>query len=52
MVFARVGHYFMIKNICGGDMYLVISEDKLPHFTGIALYIISSTNTTENFKIA
>ena len=37
---------------CGGGMYLVISVDKHPYFTGIALNIISSTNTTQNFKIA
>ena len=33
-------------------MYLVISVDMRPYFTGIALYIISSTNTTQNFTIA
>ena len=33
-------------------MYLVISVDTRPYFTGIALHIISSTNTTQNFTIA
>ena len=30
-------------------MYLVILVDKRLYFTGITLYIISSTNTTQNF---
>ena len=37
--------------MCGG-MYLVISVEKRPYFTGIALNIISSSNTTQNFTIA
>ena len=38
--------------LCGGGMYLVILVDMRPYFTGIALNIISTTNTTQNFTIA
>ena len=41
-----------ISLYCRGGMYLVISVDIRPYFTGIALNIISSTNTTQNFTIA
>ena len=37
---------------CRGGMYLVISVDMRPYFTSIALNIISTTNTTQNFTIA
>ena len=33
-------------------MYFVISVVMRPYFTGIALHIISSANTTQNFTIA
>ena len=41
------GHQF-VEVMCN----LVISVDMRPYFTGIALYIISSTNTTQTFTIA
>ena len=41
------GHQF-VEVVC----ILVISVDMRPYFAGIALYIISSTNTTQNFTIA
>ena len=40
------------QRYCRGGMYLFISVDMCPYFTGIALNIISSTNTTQNFTIA
>ena len=42
----------LTHHICGNGVYLVISVDMRPYFTGIALHIISSTNTTQNFTIA
>ena len=36
----------------GVECNLVLLVDMCPYFTGIALHIISSTNTTQNFTIA
>ena len=53
MAFGEIDQrYHKFWKSVGGVLFLVISVDVRSYFTGIALLIIPTTNTTQNFTNA